>query len=73
MSSFNCLVIHREGQDIAELMAPYSEELVLKPHTRETKQSCDTKYLQAQDERQKKCGRFVAKKQDKSDSNFFFT
>ncbi len=44
MSSFNCLVIHREEQDIAELMAPYSEELVVKPYIRETKENCYKKW-----------------------------
>ena len=47
MSHFNCLVIHKEEQNIDELMAPYSEELKIKPYIRETKDKCYKKYLQA--------------------------
>lgn len=63
MSSFNCLVIHREEQDIADLMAPYSEELIIKPYIRETKENCYRKYLQAKNDAKNKPGSFFAKKQ----------
>ncbi|MBA7647681.1 hypothetical protein ES703_55459 [subsurface metagenome] len=63
MSHFNCLVIHKEEQNIDELMAPYSEELKIKPYIRETKDKCYKKYLQARRDARDKPGSFFAKKQ----------
>jgi len=64
MSHFNCLVIRKEGQNIAELMAPYSENLKVKPYIRETKDECYKKYLQAQSDARKKPDSFFGKKQN---------
>lgn len=63
MSHFNCLIIHKEGQDIAELMAPYSEELKVKPYIKETKDKCYKEYLGAKREVRNKPNSFFAKKQ----------
>jgi len=63
MSHFNCLVIYKEEQDIAELMAPYNEELKFKPYIRKTKDECHEKYLQAQRDARKKPDSFFGKKQ----------
>jgi len=63
MSHFNCLVIHKKEQNIAELMAPYSEELKVKPYIRETREKCYEKYLQAKKDARNKPGSFFAKKQ----------
>ncbi len=65
MSHFNCLVIHRGEQDIDELMAPYSEELEVKPYIEETKDECYKKYLQARRDVRNKSDSFFAKKQEK--------
>ena len=63
MSHFNCLVIHKGEQNIAELMAPYSEELKFKPYIRETKDKCYKKYLQAQRDARNKSDSFFGGKQ----------
>ncbi len=63
MSHFNCLVIHKEEQNIDELMAPYSEELKVKPYIWETKEKCHEKYLQAKKDARSKPDSFFAKKQ----------
>ena len=63
MSHFNCLVIHKEEQDIEKLMAPYSEELKVKPYIRETKDKCYEKYLRAQRDARNKPNSFFARKQ----------
>lgn len=64
MSHFNCLVIHKEGQDIDKLMAPYDEELRFKPYIRKTKDECYEKYLQARRDARKKPDSFFGKKQN---------
>ncbi|GAH30252.1 unnamed protein product, partial [marine sediment metagenome] len=64
MSHFNCLVIHKKEQNIAELMAPYSEELKVKPYIRETREKCYEKYLQAKKDARKKPDSFFGKKQN---------
>ena len=64
MSHFNCLVIHKEGQNIDELMAPYSEELEVKPYIEETKDECYKKYLQARRDIRNKPDSFFAKKHE---------
>ena len=64
MSHFNCLVIHRGEQDIDELMAPYSEELEVKPYIEETKDECYKKYLQARRDIRNKPDSFFAKKHE---------
>lgn len=63
MSHFNCLVIHKGDQDIAELMDPYSDELKVKPYIRETKEKCYEKYLQAKSDARDKPYSFFGKKQ----------
>ncbi len=63
MSHFNCLVIHKKEQNIDELMAPYSEELMVKPYIRESKEKCYKKYLQARSNARNKPNSFFAKKQ----------
>jgi len=63
MSHFNCLVIHKEEQDIEELMASYSEELKVKPYIRETKDKCYEEYLRAQRDARNKPNSFFARKQ----------
>jgi len=68
MSHFSCLVIHKEEQDIAELMAPYSVELKVKPYISESKDKCYEKYLQAKKDARNKPDSFFAKKQ-KEESN----
>ena len=68
MSHFNCLVIHKEEQNIAELMAPFSEKLKVKPYIRETKDECYKKYLQARRDARNKPDSFFGKKQ-KEESN----
>jgi len=64
MSHFNCLVIHKEEQNIDELMAPYSEELMVKPYIRESKEKCYKKYLQARSDARNKPDSFFGKKQN---------
>jgi len=63
MSHFSCLVIHKEEQNIDELMAPYSVELKVKSYIRETKDECYKKYLQAKKDARNKPDSFFAEKQ----------
>jgi len=65
MSHFNCLVIHKEEQDIAELMAPYSEDLKVKPYIEETKEKCYKEYLRAKNDAKNKRNSFFGEKQKK--------
>ena len=72
MSHFNCLVIHKEEQDIAKLMAPYSDELKVEPYIRETKESCYKEYLRAKSDTRNKPNSFFAKKTERRGRYYWY-